>query len=175
MAHFDVCIFVSRDAAHPADEANKLLSKFDINLRVPLHKEYLGNEDIAAMKQWVAKKGKHITSNNGLVQYVAEWTGYSGECGYDKHGLYVVTDTNPEGHIDAWNLYGPVDDHTKLTAADHNVLYAVLTPDGIWHSGQVVYADNYAQKQAFDEWIKELNALIGQNKDNTAFVAECHG
>ena len=178
MSYFNVCVLLPRNGSTPKqmeDKASDMLAKFDINKEVEPYKTYVEAKEIQRMAEHF---GIDSTNLSALAEKYVEWNGEKG--GVDENGLYVISTKNPEGYVDSWSVFTEVkpEDRGRLLFGQDGevkVVRALVTPDGKWIDGPWVYcAPNAEQEKEFEEWFKKLAALLEENKNTVAFLADCH-
>jgi hypothetical protein len=156
-------------------KANTMLAAFSINKTVNPYKRYVNKDEIGQMAESYKINPKNLSA---LSERMKDWNGDSG--GVDENGLYGISTKNPDGKIDAFEIFAEVrpGDRGKLLfgEGDEKVCHAIVTPDGTWNSeGPWVYGSpNADQEKELTVWIKKMSVILDKYKDAAAFVADCH-
>lgn len=180
--HYFVAVIVPGDTEDIKGKVKEMMEPFNENKKVDPYKAYLSERDIARMSEHY-----ETTNLQELAGYMDDWDGDEG--GVDEKGLYRVRTYNPQGKWDYYEIGGRWDGDTRnlnnrpqtldeafnreytlednmlpLKILDHDLRpYAVLTPDGIWHSKQTW--------PEFDRMWEEERGPWNEEQDRPALTA----
>lgn len=178
MSHFSACVLVKKNGSSPermAEEADALLSRFDINKETAPYKRRLEEEEIRRIAEHY---GIDPADPREIAAKLESWNGDKG--GVDEQGVYELSTKNPDGHIDSWSIaaeIGPEECERLLTgqSGEEESIKVVVTPDGRWLDGPWVYGKpNEEQAAALKEWDKKITSVLQENPDAAFFIADCH-
>lgn len=179
MSHFTTCAMVPMDLDQEPQVfldsldsvINEIFKKFDINFKIEPYKFYVDIETIERM----ARRYKIDKENfKELAEKMEDWDGNKG--GVDDSGLYAISTTNPNGHIDAWEVSEVVPDVNDLLK-EKFVAHAIVSPDGDWIASDTwFYSVGDSNQKEFDEWNEKFAALLRKyQKDGAVCVlVGCH-
>lgn len=154
----------------------RLLAPYDSNLPATPHKIYVSEQ---AVNGHAARLGVPIGDLQTLAARInahfAATLGRPTHFQADTIGIYVTSESNPNGKYKRWSLDSPADDVWPISAMPRDLLpYAVITPDGQWHEVFPTTWGKIPTAQDKQRIARDAYALIDQYPDHLAVRLECH-
>jgi hypothetical protein len=163
---------VPPDEAPIYDALHHLLAPYYSHLEPegPMHKEYV---DAQTIEKFAALYGVPPANLPEMAAKLRQEWGLDG--GVDEHGLYELTNLNPNRKLDRWTLHNVDTDVWPTRNMPRDLLpTAVVTPDGQWHrTGEEWRPGDLtaSERQAIGQ---RAYALIDQYPECQAVALECH-
>lgn len=182
MSHYTCLVILPKDQ-QPADERDAeraiepLLAPYDENTGVEPYKRHYDDDEVARMAEHYKIDPADLSA---LAAKVPDWEGREG--GVDDQGLYYLSTYNPKSKWDWYAIGGRW--HGDLTEDGRNVFpltdlasdwstYAIVTPDGEWHSrGRMGWFACSTDED--DQWDAKRYELASAFPDHVGVLVDLH-
>jgi hypothetical protein len=167
---FQVIVLVPSASEDVVAAVEHSMEPFDARLKVPLHKEYVPQDEIDYAFEVFEPYGLKPGDMEGVLHALEEDSGCSG--GIDEGGIYLITTDNPQRRWDSWRVPDvPADIQRMPDVRRDHVTAAILTPDGVWHA---VNEDLPSTGDAQPVWCERAEPLLARYPDYLAVTVDCH-
>lgn len=181
------CVFVMIEPDSDIETSvMKAMEPFDEALEVEPYRIHFNYEEVQRMAKFYNIDPADL---HALAAKMEDWTNHEG--GVDRQGLYQLTNFNPDGRWDWYEIGGRWDGY--IPGAEDNVIpagklmndpqlknrlpYFVLTPDGEWLEHERFYIVNGDMKtERFDDeaWLAEVRNALQQWPTHDVVVVDIH-
>ena len=186
--HFCVFVMIGPNTDTDTDTAvEAALAPFDESLKVDQFRLYMDHSEITMMAKHY---GTCPAKLHELPAHMHDWRGAEG--GLDRHGLYWLSNSNPDGRWDWYEIGGRWDcqihSHGNVVPA-HRLLrskslkkcvpYQVLSPDGEWLEYERFYPGakwgaTIHEKMPEQEWLRVVRKTLLRWPDYRVVCVDIH-
>jgi hypothetical protein len=164
---FQTFVLVPDDTRDIVTTVTHLLEPYDVNRKVPPHREWVPEDEIQEMVE------TFDIPRDDLEALTAELHDDSGfEVGIEAGRLYWLTTDNPQGHWDSCMLHGLEESVWPVPAIPNDsVPFAIVTPDGAWND--LGYAWDTAESAPV-ALRRRAQPILDRYPTYLAVVMDCH-
>lgn len=160
------------------------MAPFDQHREVTQYRVHLDHPGLLRM---ASHYGIAPANLHALAEKMEDWTFYKG--GVDADGLYYVTNCNPDGYFDWYEIGGRwngwLNGENVITAGNlasdkklkKRLPYFILTPDGDWIKREYSYlVGNLIKTETMSDvaWLKKVRRLLERWPDHQVVCVDAH-
>jgi len=166
-------------------QVSEALAPFDESLEVEPYKVYLEDAEIERMARHY---GIEKNNRQALIEKIDDWRGRPG--GMDDVGLFCVTNVNPHGRWDWYEIGGrwngefrgrnvvTVKTLLKRANSKSDLPYYVLAPDGEWHEVETLFDAGYCKfesvRKSAGRWLIEVKQVLTRYPNHRVVCVDIH-